>query len=591
MKNIVLLCFAAILTFSCTTNPGLKTRRIQSIEDLSIEKIENAISEEEIALALEYISTLDRIGTAVDKEKVESLLKDALVLINKLFIQAINKKSFLKASSFFITAIESGLKLEGNWTYNNLILNSVLKEDRNISSTRKSYIIRNYLNLDILEDDDIKKLLPIIADGGDKSLLKNILLQAENRSLTLKNDYTKNSGGISNTDLLKGTVTIWVNRGMKIEGGIGFPDSVIGSGFFIDANGYLLTNYHVIESEVDPEFEGFSRLYVRLWDDQKTRIPAKVIGWDKVFDIALLKVELTPEITFSFSQNREYLPGTPIIAIGSPGGLENTITSGIISASGRKFLQMGSVIQVDVPINHGNSGGPLIDNNGELVGVVFAGIEQFEGINFALPGEYISKLIPSLYKGGSLYHPFLGLAVEEGANGLRIIYRLPGSGGSRTGLENGDILTEIMGSEVKKTDDVNKLLLGMEPGSAVNIKWLRSGLEMNGLISLDSRPAFPLLEASKIDLKENIIPPVFGMTVNSISQGLFGSEYIVTEVFPGSIADITGLSVNDPFTIKKWELIDDQKIIIMQIKIKKRKAGFLESGVQLGAYLGSSNFI
>ena len=131
----------------------------------------------------------------------------------------------------------------------------------------------------------------------------------------------------------------------------------------------------------------------------------------------------------------------------------------------------------------------------------------------------------------------------------------------------------------------------MEPGAAVKIKWLRSDLEMNGLISLDSRPDFPLLEASRIDLKENIIPPVFGMTINRISQGLFGSEYIVTEVFPGSIADITGLSVNDPFTIKKWELIDDQKIIIMQIKIKKRKAGFLESGVQLGAYLGSSNFI
>ncbi|MCK5539019.1 MAG: serine protease [Spirochaetales bacterium] len=590
MKNIILI-FATLLILSCTTNSDFKNQSILTIDDLTIEKINSAMEKEDIGLVLEYISTFERSPALVDKYELNKLHLDASILINKLFENAIDNKLFLEASNIFITAKESGLDLSPEWNYNKLILSSIVKENNSMSSSWKSYLIRNYLDLELVENPDLIELFDIIVDGGDRSLISGILTEAEDRSLELDLDKIIKYEGTTKKDLLKGTVTIWVNRGMKIEGGIGVPDSVIGSGFFIDKNGYLLTNYHVIESEVDPEFEGFSRLYVRLWDDQNTKIPAKVVGWDRVFDIALLKVELEPEVIFSFSQGKEYLPGTPIIAIGSPGGLENTITSGIVSASGRKFLQMGSVIQVDVPINHGNSGGPLIDEEGELVGVVFAGIEQFEGINFAIPGTYLTKLIPSLYKGGRVEHPFLGLAVQEESNGLRIIYRTPGASGSRIGLENGDIITKVMGADIHEIDDINKLFLDLEPDMIVKIEWLRDGLEMNGLISLDSRPDFPLYDASIMDLKTNLIPPVFGMEINSISESIFGSEYMVTEVFPGSIADITGLSINDPFSIKKWELIDDQKVLLMQIKIKKRKAGFLESGVQLGAYLGTSNFI
>ncbi len=587
-KNLIYFLIF-ILLLSCTSTPP--KIHIQTHEALTIAQIGTLLIDEKIALSLEYISTLKRIGSDKEKEQLNKLTDNASLLLNKLFERALRNKQFLKASSLFVTAEDSGLKLAGDWTYNKLILSSVFKKDSTISSTRKSYIIRNYLDLTLVEDSNISDLLEIITDGGDRSLISKILLEVDSRSLNLETKGMRNTEKIKKTDLLKGTVTIWVNKGMKIEGGIGVPDGVIGSGFFIDKSGYLLTNYHVIESEVDPEFEGFSRLYVRLWDNQNTKIPAKVIGWDQAYDIALLKVEIEPEIIFSFSQGKEYSPGTSIIAIGSPGGLENTITSGIISANGRKFLQMGSVIQVDVPINHGNSGGPLIDSDGELVGVVFAGIEQFEGINFAIPGEYLAKLIPSLYKGGRMDHPYLGLAVFEDPAGLRIIYTTPGGGGSRAGLENGDVITRVHDIEIKSIDDVNKLFLKLEPGMGVKISWLREGIEMDGFIALESRPDFPLIEASQIDYKNNLIPPVFGMNINSISETIFGSEYMITEVFPGSIADTTGLSVNDPFTIKKLEIIDDQKLILMQIKIKKRKAGFLESGVQLGAYMGIPNFI
>ncbi|MDA3938827.1 MAG: trypsin-like peptidase domain-containing protein, partial [Spirochaetia bacterium] len=584
MINKYLLYFSILIVFlSCTSSPS--RINIQTYESLSIDKIKTVLNNEEIALSLEYISTLTRNSSEKEKDQLSKLTAEASLLLNDLFQRAINNNQYIKASNYFITARESGLILSGDWTYNKLILSSIFESDNTISSSRKSYIIRNSLDLNLVNDSELSELFEIIVAGGDKSLIDKILLEIEKRSLAFETHNIPDTTGLTKTDLLKGTVTIWVNRGMKIERGIGVPDSVIGSGFFIDKEGYLLTNYHVIESEVDPEFEGFSRLYVRLWDNQNTKIPAKVIGWDKVFDIALLKVEIEPDIIFSFSQGKDYYPGTPIIAIGSPGGLENTITSGIVSATGRKFLQMGSVMQVDVPINHGNSGGPLVDSDGELVGVVFAGIEQFEGINFSIPGNYLSKLIPSLYAGGRINHPYLGLAVLEESNGLRIIYKTPGVGGSRAGLENGDIITKVLGNEILKINDVNKLFLGLEPGIGIRVQWLRDGIEMEGIIALDSRPDFPLLDATHIDLQNNLIPAIFGMTINSISETIFGSEYMITEVFPGSIADITGLSINDPFLIKKWEIIDDQKLILMQIKIKKRKAGFLESGVQLGAYM------
>ncbi len=588
MKNSIYI-FIIFLIVSCSSTPI--NRNIQTLEDLTIDKIKDSIQEGDISNVLEDISTLQRSGNEKNITESEKLLVEAGILINRLFKKAVDKKNYIAASEYFITAEQSDLKIDGEWSYNDLILASVLKEDESISDTRKSYIIRNYLDIKLLDDSNLVRIYELVAGAGDKSLIAEIINEADSRSIDLALDLNNDKKEISKTDFLKGTVTIWVNRGMKIEGGIGIPDSVIGSGFFIDKKGYLLTNYHVIESEVDPEFEGFSRLYVRLWDDQNTKIPAKVVGWDKIFDIALLKVELEPEMVFSFSQGKEYLPGTPIIAIGSPGGLENTITSGIISASGRKFLQMCGVIQVDVPINHGNSGGPLIDNDGELVGVVFAGIEQFEGINFAIPGEYISKLIPDLYNGGRVQHPFLGLAVQEEKNGLRIIYKTPGNSGSLIGLENNDIITGLMGVEVKKIEDVNKLFLKLKPGMAIKINWIRDGVENSGIIALETRPDFPVLDASKVDLKYKLIAPVFGMVINSISENIFGTDYMVSEVFPGSIADITGLSINDPFSIKKLKVLEEQKLIIMQIKIKKRKAGFLESGVQLGAYMGTTNFI
>ena len=127
-------------------------------------------------------------------------------------------------------------------------------------------------------------------------------------------------------DWLKGTATVVVNRGLKVENGSSQPDIVIGSGFFISRDGYLLTNHHVIESEVEPGPSVSSRLSIRLPGSKGERLPAKVVGWDRNLDLALLKAEYKPDYVFSLSNAPDPIPGQRLQALGSPGGLEATLT-------------------------------------------------------------------------------------------------------------------------------------------------------------------------------------------------------------------------------------------------------------------------
>lgn len=393
------------------------------------------------------------------------------------------------------------------------------------------------------------------------------------------------------SEMISGTATIWVDRGIRVEDGVGFPDRVIGSGFFIDKRGYLVTNYHVIASEVDPEYEGYSRLFVRLPGSPENRVPARVVGYDRIFDIALLKIEVDPPYVFSFTNVRTLEPGAGIFAIGSPGGLENSISSGIISATNRRFLQMGDALQVDVPINPGNSGGPLVNEDGDVIGIVFAGLEQFEGVNFAIPSFWIQHFLPELFGEGEIVHPWMGLAVHEGRQGLEVIYVAPGSPAEAAGMEPGDVLETISGWEPEKIGDAQKIILDHEPDGLVRVEWSRDGEEMSGYVALGERPWSPIEEALKVQEIESLFPVLFGMRADDISALPWQSNYVVSRVYNGMVADETGLSEQDPFTLRHVEVDNDRRIAVVRIVVKKRKAGFVESGIQLGSYLEVDNFL
>ena len=394
-------------------------------------------------------------------------------------------------------------------------------------------------------------------------------------------------------EMLTGTVTVWVNRGFRIADGVGVPDRVIGSGFFVDPRGYLLTNYHVISSEVDPTYNGFSRLYVKLPGRPNERVPARVIGYDRVFDLALVKVELDSPYVFSLSDTRRLLPGERVLALGSPGGLDSTITAGIVSASGRRFLQMGEAVQIDAPVNPGNSGGALVLPDGQVAGIVFAGIQQFEGVNFAIPSYWVRHFFPRLFDGGEVVHPWLGVAVHAGRDGLTVIYVQPGSPAYRAGIEPGDRLRAINGVSVRDLAAAQDIIMERQPGDFVTTEWAdqSEGRAVRRLTALAERPFSPVEEALKTQPIEALFPVLFGMNVDDISSPPWGPDFVITEVLPGSIADESSLSPNDPFSLRNWRIDNDLRAAFIQIIIRQRKAGFLESGVQLGAFLETDTFL
>jgi S1-C subfamily serine protease len=394
--------------------------------------------------------------------------------------------------------------------------------------------------------------------------------------------------------MMRGTATIWVDKGIKVEKGVGYPDRVMGSSFFIDRRGYLLTNHHVIESEVDPEYEGYSRLYIRMPGKSEEKIPAKVVGWDRIFDIALVKIEVEPKFVFSPFSRVSVKPGEQVFVIGSPVDpfLENTITSGIISAVGRrKLLQMGDVLQLDAPVNPGNSGGPLVNDAGDLVGVVFAGLRPFEGLNFAIPIGWISRLIPRLYAGGGVAHSWLGLSLTEKEDGLEITYALPGEPAHRAGVRAGDRLESINGRQFNTIKDVQSFLMGFPAETLVSVAWSRDGETTSGVMSLRKRPFSPIELAIERDSKLNILLPLFGMSVKQVGTVFMDKNYIVDKVIQGSIADNSGISVRDPINLQRWDVDLEKRLVYLRIYIKKKKAGFFESVLQLAAYMELDNFI
>ena len=371
-------------------------------------------------------------------------------------------------------------------------------------------------------------------------------------------------------------------------------ESLIGASdpvFFIDPRGYILTNYHVIESEVDPSYQGYSRLFVKVDEESADRIPARVVGYDRNFDLALLKTEMDVPHVFSFAGDGTPELGERISAIGSPGGLSKTLTSGTVSAYARSVQPMAGSLQIDVPINPGNSGGPLLNSAGEVIGVVFAGVESYEGVNFAIPGAYVKQIVPSLYDEGAVELPWFGISAWDASGHIEVTYVVPGSPAADAGVRAGDVLTGVDGRRFPTIRSIQEYLISCRPGTLASLSWTREGEAFSGVAALGIRPDIPLHTALTRDAREHLLTPLFGFSLERISGSGLSQNYRVISVLPGSIADEAGFTPGDTFALRKWIHDEEYNVVAIQMVLKGRKAGFLESAIQIAAYLNINTII
>lgn len=392
-------------------------------------------------------------------------------------------------------------------------------------------------------------------------------------------------------DCINATVTVWVDRGIKIQNGAGYADRVIGSGFFIDNRGYIITNHHVIEDLVNPKYEGYARLFVKLARDSETRIPAKVVGYDDVLDLALLKVEVEPPFVLELGSSSNLSVGDKVLAIGTPLGLDGTITSGIVSSVGRKLFTTGSVLQIDAAVNSGNSGGPLIDKDMKVQAIVFAGIPQYQGLNFAIPVEYLRQDLPYLFRGGKRVHSWVssfGHTKKEGLAemGLEVQYSMPGGVTNRAGITVSDCIVSINGQNVYNLETLQDIFRNFEDETIVKCEYMRGSVKKSTLLYLDKRPESPGYEIYEHDLINNSFVPIFGMKMER-SSTTSSRKFSIVDIIKGSIADESGFSVTDPVYVSDVIFNDDKTAISVAISTRKRKSGYFDVSLRMGASLDS----
>ena len=256
----------------------------------------------------------------------------------------------------------------------------------------------------------------------------------------------------------------------------------VGSGFIIEASGYILTNAHVVD--------GADTIYVTLTD--KREFKAKLIGADKRTDVALVKIEATGLPKLTIGDSSKVRVGEWVLAIGSPFGLENTVTAGIVSAKSRDTGDYLPFIQTDVAVNPGNSGGPLINTRGEVVGInsqIFSRSGGYMGISFAIPMDEAMRIAGQLKTSGKVSRGRIGVAIGEVSKELADSLGLSrvrgalvrnveaGAPADRAGLEPGDVIVSFNDKSIEKSSDLPRIVGDTKPGSKVPLQVWRKGAQ------------------------------------------------------------------------------------------------------------------
>jgi serine protease Do len=350
-----------------------------------------------------------------------------------------------------------------------------------------------------------------------------------------------------------------------------------GSGVVVDSKGYILTNNHVVA--------GADKITIHLFDGRELKGTVK--GIDPKTDLAVVHVDAGDLPVAALGDSDKIEVGEWAIAIGSPFGLEKTVTVGVISAKGRSGLGTGTYedfVQTDASINPGNSGGPLVNIDGEVVGINVMIIQPGQGIGFAIPINLAKTIMTALISQGKVVRPWMGIGLQDLTPELIASFKLEekegaligqvyeGSPAEKAGLKVGDLILEIDGVKVRNSQDVVREVLRKGVGQEIKLEIIREGKKTEILVTTGEMPADPTEQkAGQAEKKEWFGLRVTALTPDMAKQlGLKTAEGVVIEaVERGSVADEAGLRRGDAILeVNRRKIKDENDYLKVMEKIK-----------------------
>ncbi|MBV8104771.1 MAG: Do family serine endopeptidase [Hyphomicrobiales bacterium] len=332
------------------------------------------------------------------------------------------------------------------------------------------------------------------------------------------------------------------------------PPSVMmgeGSGFFISSDGYVVTNNHVVQN---------AKSVTVTTDDGKV-LDAKVIGTDAKTDVALLKVDAPGDYPYVSFAKQEPRVGDWVVAIGNPYGLGGTVTAGIVSADGRDIGNgpYDRFMQIDAPINKGNSGGPTFNMQGQVVGMntaIFSPSGGSVGIGFDIPANTVDQVVAALEHGGVVKRGYLGVEIQavgpdiaeslglKKAEGAIVDKTMSGTPAADAGLKAGDVITKLNGQPVQDAGDLTRRIGSMKPGDKVELTYLRDGAEKAADLTLASQKNETVAKA-ETDKSEGASTLGVELAPADRVAGAGGKGVAIVNVDPNGEAAAKGLKAGD----------------------------------------------
>jgi serine protease Do len=390
-----------------------------------------------------------------------------------------------------------------------------------------------------------------------------------NTESTIKNPHRRRGGGNPEQPDQQSPFDDFFDKFFGGQQGNGpIREHSLGSGVIVDAKGYIVTNRHVVEKA--------DRIRVKLMDDPPGVLHnAKVIGSDQETDLAVIKIESEKGLPVAKLGNSDSMEvGDWVLAVGSPFGLSETVTAGIVSAKGRNIVpnrQFQSFIQTDAAINPGNSGGPLVNMAGEVIGIntaILTDTNAYAGVGFAMPSNTVVNVYNQLIAPehrvarGSIgimfnaqENPAISRVYGAGAGGVTVSDVTAGSPAERAGIKVGDTIVSVDGKAVKNGDELVSDIASRKPGAKVGIGFVRNGKKEETTVTVADRAK--LFAARLGDDEENSEEATpkeskLGLTVGAVTSEMAdrldipaGKGVIVKDIKPSSFADDVGLTRGD----------------------------------------------